>query len=146
MDIYFLLGSSCTYTMLLMVGLSWLLLSKVVRQEQLNKKLLVWGTLLTILKEEIFSRFTSIINMQISTTKWEQIIKFLFHAISLFFFYHHMDYNSDARKPKLSKAEDTNGAHIIFSTIPLHSGQWNCTPRKQEWASHWSHASYSQLG
>ena len=32
-------------------------------------------------RDEIFSWFTSIINMQISTTKWEQIIKFLFHAI-----------------------------------------------------------------
>lgn len=73
-------------------------------------------------RDEIFSWFTCIINMQISTTKWEQIIKFLFHAIFLFFFYHYMDYNYDVSKPKLSKAEDTNGPRIIFSTISLHSG------------------------
>ena len=37
-------------------------------------------------RDEIFSWFTSIINMQISTTKWEQIIKFLFHAVFFFSF------------------------------------------------------------
>ena len=72
-------------------------------------------------RDEIFSWFTSIINMQISTTKWEQIINFIFHAM-IFFFYHHMGYNYDASELKLSKAEDTKGPHVIFSTIPLHSG------------------------
>lgn len=69
-------------------------------------------------RDEIFSWFTCIINMQISTTKWEQIIKFLF---MLFFFFSlsFTDYNYDVSKPKLSKAEDTNGPRIIFSTISL---------------------------
>lgn len=100
MAIHFLLDSSCTYTMVMMVKLLGYSCLKEMKSCWCGKY--CWQSW----KSKILSWFTSNTNMEIST-KWEQIMTFLFHAVS---------------DLKLSEAEDTYELHIIFRTVPLHSG------------------------